>query len=211
MTDQYKKALVFTALAAHNFFANCAKGKPHISRRWQMIKEVLPYETSDDDEGWPNFNFNGYDNAKSDALIERALHEGDSEADAALCEITWRFLLQSFEFELPSNLKAFVMVLLRQRFEAPPERRGQRQMDKNFERNFFIVDAIRHLSHEFTPTRNRIAQDSEGPPSGCSIVAEALALIGKPMTERAVEEVWTDRDKFVPPEPSQSSGMTKVR
>src|SRR6185312_15587508 len=78
-----------------------------------------------------------YDDTKGKALIERALHGGDTEADAALCEIVFQHLIKSRE--LPINLKSFLLVLLRLRFEAPPKRPGQGQSDKNFERNFCIV------------------------------------------------------------------------
>jgi hypothetical protein len=110
---------------------------------------------------------------------------------------------------MPSKLKGFLLVLLRRRFEAPPERPGQLRTDNNFERNFCIVTLVGSLSSAgFAPTRNRAAQDKDGPPSGCSIVAEALTRVGRSMTERAVEEVWADRDKYVPPVPATSSGMT---
>lgn len=60
-----------------------------------------------------------YDDAKGEALIERA-YRGDAEAEAALCEIVFQHIWR--DLKLPSNLKVFLMVFLRRRYEAPPER-----------------------------------------------------------------------------------------
>jgi len=235
MTDKRKllaeAILPLIELDARDFFDNYATGEGHVGRRWNILKEALsPAKPS---QGWrvreshkwgqvmerdPNedppifandaFQAN-YDDVKGKALIERA-YSGDAEAEAALCEIIFQHIWRGLK--LPFNLKVFLMVVLRSRYEAPPERTRQFSMDKNFERNFCIVTLVSKLSScGFAPTRNRAAQDKDGQPSGCSIVAEALTRIGKAITERAVEEVWADRDKYVPPEPDQSSGMTKVR
>ena len=46
-----------------------------------------------------------YDDEKGKALIHRALHEKDADADAALCEIIFQHLLK--ERKLPQHLRKF--------------------------------------------------------------------------------------------------------
>jgi hypothetical protein len=136
-----------------------------------------------------------YDDEKAKPLIDRALHEHDADADAALCEIIFRHLLH--KRELPENLRVFLMVLMRDRFEQPPKRDRGTPPNKFLERNTFIVGMVALLHRlGISPTRNREPRNNR--PCGCSIVADALTRIGKPTTERAVEEVWISRD--VPPD-----------
>jgi hypothetical protein len=174
-----------------------AVAKPHLYVRCNVLVEKA---LSPPTERYPLFNEEDlqadYNDEKARPLIDRALHEQDADADAALCEIIFRHLVAGRE--LPQNLRAFLMVLMRRRFEQPPKRGRGAQPNAHAQRNHFIVSMITSLHSNFgiTPTRNRETRNSR--PCGCSIVADALTRIDKPTTERAVEEVWISRD--VPPE-----------
>jgi hypothetical protein len=193
---EYEAVLKFVENFARPWLIDNA-AEPHLYVRCTVLAEKA---LSPPTERYPLINNEDlqadYDDEKARPLIDRALHEQDADADAALCEIIFQHLLKGRE--LPQNLRAFLMVLMRRRFEQPPKRSRGAQHNRFFERNRFIVSMITslHSNMGMAPTRNRASKNSR--PCGCSIVADALTRIGKPTTERAVEEVWINRD--VPPE-----------
>ena len=134
-----------------------------------------------------------YDDSKGEKLVKKAL-DGDADADAALCEIAFKYVL--FGCELPPNLRAYIALLLRRRSETPGRRRRGGDKYANVDRNVFIVGALTHLKHRgFKPTRNRESKNDRRE-SGCSIVAQALKRIGIHITEVGIEEVWRQREAF---------------
>jgi hypothetical protein len=190
--------LEFVEYFARLLLIDNAVAEPHLYVRCTVLAEKALAPST---EKWPLFNEErlraDYNDEKARPLIHRALHEQDADADAALSEIIFQHLLKGRE--LPQNLRAFLMVLMRRRFEQPPKRSRGAQRNRFFARNRFIVSMITslHSNMGFSPTRNRASKNSR--PCGCSIVADALTRIGKPTTERAVEEVWLNR-AAVPPE-----------
>jgi hypothetical protein len=99
-----------------------------------------------------------------------------------------------FKREMPHNLRMYVMVILRHRYEALPPRSRGGDKYANFARNLFIVGSLRRLkARGFKPTRNRETRN-DPKESGCSIVAQALRRIGIHITPIGVEEVWRNRE-----------------
>jgi hypothetical protein len=143
--------------ARHWLIDNATEG--HIAARWKVIHGVLTPPASDrpliNNEDWQA----DYDDERAKALIDRALHEQDADADAALCEIIFRHLVAGRE--LPQNLKVFLMVLLRSRFEQQPKRGRGVPPHKLLERNTFIVGMVALLHRlGISPTRSRETKNS---------------------------------------------------
>ena len=156
------------------------------------FKSLPMFRRFDDDEQPAE-----YDDEKGKLLADAALN-GDADAEAALCAIASRYLLFGGGRKMPLHLKAFVSAMLMLRFLESPKRRRGADSTANTGRNLFIIGAVRQLRLlGIRPTRNREPKNAK--PSGCSIIAEALKQIGKPMTERAVEEVWAGRAKYPVP------------
>jgi len=133
------------------------------------------------------------DDSKGAKLVRKAI-DGDADADAALCEIAFKYV--GFECKMPQHLWVYIMLLLRRRFVAPARRSRGGDKYANLARNRFIVIALTHLKHRgFKPTRNRESKNDRQE-SGCSIVAQALNRIGIHITEVGVEEVWRKREAF---------------
>jgi hypothetical protein len=148
---------------------------------------------NDDERSEAGLEPSDYDDEKGKLLFEMA-QNGDVDADAALCHIAFKHLVCGRE--LPINLKVFVMLLLSERFEAPPKRgRGRYSRNQNVIRDFVIVELVSTMKEfGFHPTRTRARHRSnDKEESGCSIVAKALAQLGIHMDEIGIEEVWSKR------------------
>src|SRR6476660_4471834 len=107
----YESAVKFVESLARLSLIDNAAAEPHLYVRCAVLAEEALAPSL---EKWPLFNEEGlradYNDEKARPLIDRALHEQDADADAALSEIIFRHLLQARE--LPKNLRVFLMVLM---------------------------------------------------------------------------------------------------
>jgi hypothetical protein len=76
----------------------------------------------------------------------------------------------------------------------PQRKRGRRSQTAG--RDLVIAGAVSLVVHgaRFSPTRNHAAPQPAGP-SACSIVRAALAQVGLHLSERTIEEIWSNRHK----------------
>ncbi len=78
---------------------------------------------------------------------------------------------------------------------APPRKRGQRP---NTVRDHFILSVIGAIRrYGIAPRRGAAARAKNAGESGCKIVAELLGELGINLTERGVEEVWSQRANVI--------------
>lgn len=78
---------------------------------------------------------------------------------------------------------------------APPRKRGQRP---NTVRDHFILSVIGAIRrYGIAPRRGAAAREKNAGESGCKIVAELLGELGINLTERGVEEVWSQRANVI--------------
>jgi hypothetical protein len=78
---------------------------------------------------------------------------------------------------------------------APPRKRGQRP---NTVRDHFILSVIGAIRrYGIAPRRGAAARGKNAGESGCKIVAELLGELGINLTERGVEEVWSQRASVI--------------
>ncbi|TBZ34579.1 hypothetical protein E0H36_09035 [Rhizobium leguminosarum bv. viciae] len=122
------------------------------------------------------------DMEKLDSLLNAAAG-GDKDADLEARVIAiW---LRRNRQPLPDLLLDFVINLVAAGLPKPRRR---------LPRDIQYCIAIRRLQEfGFSPTRNREparGRDPDAIASGCRIVSEASTLIGEPVSERAVEQIW---------------------
>lgn len=120
--------------------------------------------------------------------------KGDFIADKALREVGAEFLDAMIQKrDLPLGGMQIVSYLQRAAGRAPLKRKpGRGEYDLWF-RNICICLLVRNACAWLgvRPTRSLASKRPERRPSGCSIVAEALARVGVPISEEAVQQhIW---------------------
>jgi hypothetical protein len=132
------------------------------------------------------------------ATLLKMARQGDSEAHKRLGSFVFtEFTLQSYrpECQYLAPLIPAARYLLRE--EKKPSGPGKRGRDGacHLGRDLAILETVREVNRKYSldHTRNRATADKDLGASACSIVAEALTRNGIPMTEGAIEAIWTKR------------------
>ena len=112
------------------------------------------------------------------------LGKGPADPDGTLRAEAWAHIQLLPDSVLPEHLREHVCQLLSER---PAGR-----LTYGDGRDLFIVSAIeRARSRGFHPTRSNTSRDKGSAESACSIVQKALARLGVNMSERMVEDIWS--------------------
>lgn len=121
-------------------------------------------------------------------LIANGLDVRNKDTEEALLGEAFFLLLK--RQTLPDHIREYLQGLLQIRQVRLNKKIG-RGREANGARDLFIAKAVYGVTQMgYRPTRNRATKDKEGAPSACSIVATALADLGVPMGEAAVEKIW---------------------
>jgi hypothetical protein len=105
-------------------------------------------------------------------------------------------LAQTTRRELSNHALAYLdRVLLEKMTAAPPRNSGRRAYTV---RDWFIGSVIAAIkAYDILPRRSGAARNAGRGVCGCSIVAEVLGELGINITERGVEEVWSQLQRTI--------------
>jgi hypothetical protein len=162
----------------------------HLVKRAALLAKAMTAQDSGD------FSTAEYCEKKAGPVFKAAA-DGDDDANCALCMIASRLLARGKP--LPPMLATYASAVLGEKGLSEPSRgRGRHSPSDYATRDLMIVRLIETIRDErgVFATRSEAQKDAGGVAStkrsGCSIVAP---LVG--MDERAVEEVWLNRKKFL--------------
>jgi hypothetical protein len=120
-----------------------------------------------------------------------AASRADPRLDQGLREF-FAFLIER-QARMPEPVRDFVVEALAREPIVPRRKHGPSRGDRTA-RNIAIAGAVALIEDEygFAATRNRASRDKNGANSACSIVTEALSMLGVNLSEDAVEKIWLD-------------------